>query len=196
MNTIFERILDPFFVHPRGWRGRLGGRLMEPVHAAQERWAVQRPEVAPGTRVLAIGFGTGQGLTMAAEIVRPDGHVIGVEPSGVMRQAAAQRCAAEIAAGLVVLREGSAERTGCPDASIDVATSVNNVMLWEPSAGFAEVHRVLRPGGCLVITAHRMVLGRPAEEFVAEAVAAGFDDARITSGPRGPLKIVAHRNQN
>lgn len=168
--------------------------MMEPVHAGQERWALRCPEVAAGARVLAVGYGTGQGLALAAAAVSPGGVVVGVEPSAVMQRVAARRCATQIAAGVVVLRAGSAEETGCADGSVDVATSVNNVMLWDTAAGFAEMYRVLRPGGRLMITAHRVVLGRPVEAFVAEARAAGFADARVVSGRFGPVKIVACRD--
>jgi hypothetical protein len=33
------------------------------------------------------------------------------------------------------LRDGSAERTGCAEGSMDAAISVNNVMLWERGSG-------------------------------------------------------------
>jgi ubiquinone/menaquinone biosynthesis C-methylase UbiE len=65
---------------------------------------------------------------------------------------AAARCTEHITAGRVLLRDGTAERTECAAGSMDAAISVNNVMLWERPAGFAELRRVLRPGGRLVIT--------------------------------------------
>lgn len=195
MNETVTRVLDPFFIHPRGWQGRIGGTMMHHKHAAQERWALRRPEAAPGAHVLVIGFGTGRGLALAAAAVAPGGQVTGVEPSAVMSQTASRRCAAQVAAGVVLIREGSAEHTGCADSSVDLATSVNNVMMWDPAAGFAEVYRVLRPGGCLVVTAHRnLLLGRTVEQFVAAAETAGFDDVRIVSGTRGPVEIIAYRS--
>jgi ubiquinone/menaquinone biosynthesis C-methylase UbiE len=193
VNSALERVLDAFFIHPNGWRGRIGGAMMEPVNARQERWALRRPEVVAGARILAVGYGTGQGLAMAAAAVSPGGQVIGVDPSSVMQRVAAGRCAAQIASGVVVLRAGSAENTGCADASIDLATSVNNVMFWDVPAGFAEMYRVLRPGGCLMITAHRPVLGRPPEAFVADAQAAGFHDTRIVSSRYEPVYMIARR---
>ncbi|MBT8225572.1 MAG: methyltransferase domain-containing protein [Dactylosporangium sp.] len=194
MNPLLIWLADPFFVHPRGWRGRLGGKLMEHRHLGQERWAVRRSEVRPGARVLAIGHGPGIGLELAADAVGPGGQVIGVEPSEVMREAAARRCAAHIAAGTVVLRDGSAECTGCADGCIDVATSVNNVMMWDLAAAFAEIRRVLRPTGSLVITAHRYLLNQPAEQVVADARQAGFADAWILSADHGPVEIIARRS--
>lgn len=80
---------------------------------------------------------------------------------------------------------------------MDVAISVNNVMLWDQPAGFAELFRVLRPGGRLVLTVHRHVLGQVADEVRAGAVAAGFVDATLTQRPRRgnspAVELVARR---
>ncbi|MDP9398829.1 MAG: class I SAM-dependent methyltransferase [Actinomycetota bacterium] len=82
------------------------------------------------------------------------------------------------------MREGSAEHTGCPPASVDAVLSVNNVMLWDRQAGFAELARVLRPGGRLVVTVHRHVLDVAPEQLAYDAAAAGFDDVRTSLRPR------------
>lgn len=153
-------------------------------NAEQERWAVRRGAVAPGQRVLMIGPGPGVGLELAASAVTADGHVVGVDPSADMRAMAATRCAAQLESGLIELREGTVDRTGCADGSVDVAISVNNVMLWDRPAGFAEIFRVLRPDGRSVITVHRHVLGMPPEEIGRDAVAAGFADVDLDVRPR------------
>jgi ubiquinone/menaquinone biosynthesis C-methylase UbiE len=180
MATLLMRVLDAAFGHPRGLAGRLGGAIMVRANAEQEHWAVRHAALSPGERVLVIGPGPGVGLILAATEVGAGGHVVGVDPSATMRELAAARCAAQIAAGQVEIRDGSAERTGCADASVDVAISVNNVMLWDRAAGLAELHRVLRPGGRLVITVHRHVLGVPPDQLHADAAAAGFVNLTLT----------------
>ncbi len=130
------------------------------------------------------GPGPGIGLVHAAAAVGPDGHVLGLDPSPVMRQLAVRRCAREIAAGTVEIRDGTAEDTGCPDASVDAALSVNNVMLWHRAAGLAELARVLRPGGRLVVTVHRQVFDVPPERFRDEVAAAGSADVEVGLRPR------------
>ncbi len=140
--------------------------------------------VRPGAQVLVVGHGPGVGVARAASAVTPAGHVTAVDPSPLMRQLASTRCARHIAAGIVVLYDGTAENTGCRAASLDAVLSVNNVMLWNRPAGFAELARVLRPGGRLVITVHRHVLDVPPEQLAADAAAAGFVDLHTNLRPR------------
>jgi ubiquinone/menaquinone biosynthesis C-methylase UbiE len=180
MTTVLMRALDAAFGHPRGLAGRLGGAIMARGNVEQERWAVQHAELRPGQRVLVVGHGPGVGIALAAVAVAPGGYVVGVDPSATMRQMAAERCATQITASTVELREGTAEKTGCDEDSMDVAISVNNVMLWDRTAGFAELHRVLRPGGRLVVTVHRHVLGSPPEQLQTEAEAAGFTNLSLS----------------
>ena len=163
----------------------------------QEQWALDHAELRPGAHVLEVGIGPGVGVALAAGLVGPDGHVVGVDPSATMLGLARTRCAAQIDSGLVELRTGVAEDTGCPDGSMDAAISVNNVMLWDRPTGFTELHRVLRPGGTLVITVHRHVLNDPAEQVRDEATAAGFTVSTLTQRPRRmnspAVELVARR---
>ncbi|MDQ4038931.1 MAG: methyltransferase domain-containing protein [Actinomycetota bacterium] len=179
MNGLLMRLLDAGFGHPRGILGRVGGVLMAYGNSEQERWAVEQAHLVPGQRVLVVGHGPGLGLRLAATAVSPGGLVVGVDPSSVMRQMATARCAAAVAAGVVQLREGTAEDTGCADASMDAVISVNNVMLWDRRAGFDELVRVLRPGARMVLTVHRPVLDVAPETLAQEASDAGLVDVAV-----------------
>ncbi|QKV96726.1 methyltransferase domain-containing protein [Streptomyces sp. NA02950] len=190
------RLLDAAFGRPRGPAGTVGGGLMARFNASQERWAVDRAALRPGERVLVVGPGPGVGLAPAVAAVEPGGRVIAVDPSATMRRAAIRRCAAQIAAGTLRVDDGTAERTGCPDAAVDAVLSVNNVMLWDRPAGFRELLRVLRPGGRMVLTVHRHVLGFPPERLVTEATGAGFGGVELTLRDRrvlGPaVQLLLH----
>lgn len=197
MAKLVMRVFDRGFGHPWGVVGRLGGALMTKVNAEQEIRAVEQAGLGPGEAVVVVGHGPGVGLRLAAAAVEPEGWVLGVDPSAAMREMAASRCGAEIARGLLEIRDGTAERTGCADASADAMISVNNVMLWERPQGFAESFRVLRPGGCLVVSVHRHVLDVEPAELRADASQAGFERLEVKLRQRKftspAIELVAYR---
>jgi len=174
MSTTIGQILDRAFGHPRGLLGRLGGAVMAQSNGATEQHVVDVARLTPDEAVLVVGPGPGVGLRAAAEHAAV---VHGVDPSAEMLALARERCAAEVESGRVRLSEGSAERTGLGDASVDVVLSVNNVHLWEDrAAGFVELRRVLRPGGRLVLSAHEKSLPVARHQVAAELGEAGFTD--------------------
>jgi arsenite methyltransferase len=152
MTTLATRMLDSAFGHPRGALGRLGGTLMARGNAETERRMVRIARPGATDIVLVLGPGPGIGLLAAGERAA---LAIGVDPSEAMLAASSRRCAALLASGKVELRNGTATATGLAADSVDVALSVNNVQLWSDlPAGMAELARVLRPGGRLLISVH------------------------------------------
>lgn len=185
MTGIGVRILDAAFGRPRGLLGRVGGRIMAWTNAAVELRMVETAGLGSDDVVLVVGPGPGVGLRAAGERAR---LAIGIEPSAVMREAARRRCADLVSAGRVRIEPGVAARTGQADASVDVVIAVNNIQLWpDRSAGLAELHRVLRPGGRLLLSTHEQWLPGGAAQLAADAVAAGFVEVRTESWkpPRG-----------
>lgn len=102
-----------------------------------------------GETVLDIGCGAGMDLLLAARRVGPDGRAIGVDMTDGMVERARQSAEA---AGFrqVEIRKGDATALPVADASIDVVSS-NGVLnlVPEKERGFAEIMRVLKPGGRL-----------------------------------------------
>lgn len=166
--TAFERVLDRAFGHPRGLLGRIGAAVMAWGHGPTEQHVVDVARLTSGDRVLVVGPGPGVGVQAA---FAKTSHVVAVDPAEDMLARTAARCPdAE-------LRSGTAADTGQPDESVDVALTVNNVQLWDDrAAGFAELRRVLRPGGRLVLSVHEKWLPVPRHELAAEVAAAGFTD--------------------
>ena len=173
MASFTELLQTQGFGLPSGPLGRIGGALMARGNAETERRLVRLAAIADTETVLVLGPGPGVGLAAAGEQAA---LTIGVEPSELMRESCARRCAELVAAGRVRVVEGDDEHTGQPDASVDVLFSVNNVMFWpDREAGLAEAFRVLRPGGRLLISAHERWL----PDGLAEAVrATGFVDVQ------------------
>jgi len=149
--AIDRPVTSPFAL-PRGVRGRLAGRFM--LWTNRQRDLLEILRVRPGQRVLEVGYGPG-GLVRLLVEHTDAAHIHGVDPSPVMREQASRANRAAIRAGRVELGLGSAQGTGLADHSVDHVISVNNVAIWpDLHAGLRELHRVLRPGGTLVIAWH------------------------------------------
>lgn len=142
-------------------------------NAGTERHLVELAELGPAETVLVLGPGPGIGLRAAGTRA---GQVIGVDPSAVMREAGGRRCAELIRRGRVRLSGGDAEHTGLSGQSVEVVLAVNNVQIWpDLPAGLAEVYRVLRPGGRMLLSAHQKWLPGGLPGLAAAVAAAGFD---------------------
>jgi arsenite methyltransferase len=105
--------------------------------------------LAVGETVLDIGCGAGTDLLLAARRIGPTGRAIGIDMTDAMRNRALSSAAA---AGLTNVEVYLSDATSLPipDASVDVVIS-NGVLnlVPEKDKAFAEIRRVLRPGGRL-----------------------------------------------
>lgn len=112
------------------------------------RRLVERLGVDQGARVLDIGCGTGRLTRWIAERLGPNGSVFGIDPLE-------ERIAvARAHGGAVRFEVGRAEALDAfEDASFD-AVCMSSVLHWVPdkAKAFAEIRRVLRPGGRLGAT--------------------------------------------
>ncbi len=104
-------------------------------------------DLRQGDIVLDLGSGGGMDVLLSARRVGPTGYVYGLDMTPEMLDLA-RRNANEAGATNVEFLEGDIERIPLPDASVDVIIS-NCVVNLVPDKGtaFAEMFRVLRPGG-------------------------------------------------
>jgi SAM-dependent methyltransferase len=88
---------------------------------------IARAQLAAGDRVLDLGTGTGAVAARAAQLVGPEGLVVGVDISADMLRAARQRAAAQ---GLtkISFREGRAEALPAENESFDVVLASLSLM--------------------------------------------------------------------
>jgi SAM-dependent methyltransferase len=103
----------------------------------------------PGERVVDVGSGSGFDTVVAAGQVGPTGQVIGVDMTEEMLTKA-RRTASQLGLDRVEFRQGLAEELPVPTGWADVVISNGVINLCaDKEAVFAEIHRVLRPGGVL-----------------------------------------------
>jgi ubiquinone/menaquinone biosynthesis C-methylase UbiE len=147
-----DRPVTSPFALPAGMRGRFAGWFMLMSNKQNDLLPVL--DVRPGDDVLEIGPGPGGLIRLLAG--RTGARLIrGVDPSPEMVAYATRVNRAAVRAGRVQLSLGTAERTGLPDRNVDHVVTVNNVAIWpDLDAGLRELHRVLRPGGSVVIAWH------------------------------------------
>lgn len=118
------------------------------------RWralAIRMAGVAPGARVVDLGCGTGEFILAALPALQGSGSVVGIDLAPRMLDLARPKTEAARGRVEVELRVGSAAESGVPDAWADVVTMgwvVRN--LGDRRAAYAEVLRVLKPGGVFV----------------------------------------------
>jgi ubiquinone/menaquinone biosynthesis C-methylase UbiE len=104
-----------------------------------------------GETVLDLGSGAGIDVFLAAKKVGERGRVIGVDMTEDM-VARGRQLAQEHGFGNVEFRQGDIEHLPVDSATVDVIIS-NCVINLTPDklASFKEIHRVLRPGGRILI---------------------------------------------
>ncbi|MGI9648854.1 MAG: methyltransferase domain-containing protein [Acidimicrobiia bacterium] len=115
----------------------------------RRRLVLEALDAAPGESILDVGCGPGFYVADLAGAVGDGGRVTGVDSSPAMLAGAAGRTTAQTN---VTLLEGSATDLPLDDGAVDAVISVQVFEYVEDvDRALDEVHRVLRPGGRMVL---------------------------------------------
>jgi arsenite methyltransferase len=105
--------------------------------------------ISSGERVVDVGSGAGFDSFVAASLVGTDGHVVGIDMTPEMLDKS-RTTATQLGLTHIEFRDGFAEALPVDDGWADVVVSNGVINLCaDKRAVFAEIHRVLRPGGTL-----------------------------------------------
>jgi SAM-dependent methyltransferase len=163
---------DEDFIFPTGraWAADLGypPELLAnvPESAAESFAGVANPfalgPLQPGECVLDLGSGAGTDSLVAAQMVGPTGRVTGIDMTPKMLEKA-RASAARMGVANVEFILGEAESLAFEAQAFDVVIS-NGVIDLLPDKGtvFAEIHRVLAPGGRIQVA--DVTIQRPVSE--------------------------------
>lgn len=121
-------------------------------HRWRER-AADLARVGPGSRVLDVATGTGDLALELAGRVAPGGEIVGSDfAEGMLERARVKARAAPPAGAQVSFEWADALHLPYPDASFDAATVGFGARNFSDlGAGLAEMRRVVRPGGRVVV---------------------------------------------
>lgn len=136
------------------WFGPIYERLTD-----HELWRTQNLALMahfpdrPLRRVLDLGCGTGVGTLAVARALPSTTQVIGMDLTPQMiKRAQAHQQAEQRGAEQVRFMVGDAARTGFLNGSVDVVMGNSFLyLLPDPATVLGEIHRILRPGGRLVL---------------------------------------------
>src|SRR5829696_6215481 len=155
--------------HPSEPSGRPAGSQADPAYAlARSRAEYERLSrqaaflrgtteqlfraagLEPGMRILEVGSGAGDVALLAAELVGPEGEVVGVDVDGAALEIARGR-AQSLGLGNVSFVEGDA-RTAELEGGFDAAVGRLVVMYWgDPTEGLRRIAAHVRPGGVVAV---------------------------------------------
>jgi arsenite methyltransferase len=153
---------------------------LDEVPAGSVVWAlgvgnpVRHAGLTSGETVVDLGSGGGIDSILAARRVGPTGRVIGVDLLDEMVERASDNARPAGVAGWTEFVRGEMEDLPLPDSSVDVVIS-NGVINLSPrkSRVFAEIFRVLRPGGRMCVSDLTVEDDIPPEIMTSDAAWAG-----------------------
>ena len=157
---------DPALVAAQNYEKNVVTYITIPITAI----LLEHASPQPGEHVVDVACGTGVVARQTAPRVGAAGTVVGVDINPAMLAVARSLPAPEGA--FIEWREGSASALPLPDDAFDLALCQAGLQFFpDRLAALREMHRVLRPGGRVVLSVARSLEHNPASQVIWEAIA-------------------------
>lgn len=158
--------------HPEQPKGEAGRALLERMNAGRHEelaeWGLGYLQFAGNEHMLDCGCGGGANLQRLLSRA-PNGHATGIDYAPLAVEMSREVNAQAITEGRCDVLEGDVRALPFDDAAFDLVTAFETVYFWDMPTGFAEVRRVLRPGGQFLICNEDNGTGSDAQE-VADGI--------------------------
>ena len=162
------------------------------LHLGWKRHAARLAAAPRGGCGLDVCCGTGDLTLLLARSVGSEGTVLGMDFSEPMLRIARRRAAASRRDRTCRFVAGDAEALPLPDASVDAITvgfGIRNV--GRPAVALRELHRVLRPGGRLVVLEFSRPTGAAVRQlYAAYSLAVVPPVGRLIGGHRDAYRYL------
>jgi len=132
------------------WANRVAAFLRGANPTRERRKAVKRLGLQPGQRVLEVSVGTGTNLALIARRIGSAGRIVGLDISRGMLGVCQSKMGAHRVTGDLI--EGEAGHLPFPDGAFDAVFHHGGIAEFgDRGAAIAEMYRVVRPGGRVVV---------------------------------------------
>ena len=193
---------------PEGFLGKMMLSGMNAGHAKLADWGLTHlPAITP-TKAVDLGCGGGRN---AGELLKkyPEAHVTAVDYSELSVEKARDYNKVMISAGRCTVEQGDVSDLKLPAEAFDLATAFETIYFWPGlEKCFAQVARVLKPGGYFMICNEsdgtdaaslkfeKIIDGmknHTVEEIEAALLSAGFSEVKTDHHPSKPWITVLAR---
>jgi ubiquinone/menaquinone biosynthesis C-methylase UbiE len=148
----FKNVIDKQYSKPKGIVGLYIGEKMVQQHQPETSWTINLLSPQQDDTILEIGCGAGYAIKQIIGEYNVK-QLVGLDISKTVIQSARFRNRKHISNGKVKFLQGDVKKLPFQDQSFSKIFSIQSIYFWEELPNtFAEIYRVIKPDGAIIIT--------------------------------------------